>query len=88
MENKKNIKKFIFNNKGFAAFYVAIIVLIIILGIVLSLTFLVVNQQKILNNSLTSYKSFSVAEAGIEDALLRLTKGMNWSSSYNLTFGK
>ena len=87
MENKKNIKKLIFNNKGFAAFYVAIVVLIIMLGIALSLIFLVVNQQKILSNSLTSYKSFSAAEAGIEDALLRLTKGMNWSSPYNLTLG-
>ena len=82
MENKKNIKKLSFSNKGFAAFYVAIIVLIIMAGIALSLTFLVVNQQKILSNSLTSYKSFSVAEAGIEDALLRLVKGMNLPSSY------
>lgn len=86
-EDKKNIKRSLSGKKGFAALYVVIIVLIIMAGIVLSLTFLVVNQQKILGNSLRSYQSFSVAEAGIEDALLRLTKGMNYSSSYNLTLG-
>jgi Tfp pilus assembly protein PilX len=90
---KSKIKKFLaarylfFSQEGFAALYIAIIVLIIMLGIALSLTFLVVNQQKILSNSLTSYKSFSVSEAGIEDALLRLKKGMTWSSPYNLTLG-
>jgi len=87
MENKKNIKKSPFGKKGFAALYIAIVVLIIMLGIALSLAFLVVNQQKIIGNSLKSYQSFSVAEAGTEDALLRLTKGMNWSSSYSVTLG-
>lgn len=75
------------SQEGFAAFYVVIIILIIMTGIVLSLTFLVLNQQKILSNSLKSYQSFSAAEAGIEDALLRLTKGMSWLSLYNLTLG-
>lgn len=87
MEKKKNIKRSLFGKKGFAALYIAIVVLIIMLGIALSLAFLVVSQQKILGNSLTSYKSFSAAEAGMEDALLRLTKGMNWLNSYNLTLG-
>jgi len=87
MENKKNIKRSLSGKKGFAALYIAIVVLIIMLGIAMSLAFLVVNQQKIIGNSLTSYKSFSAAEAGIEDALLRLTKGMNLPSSYTLTLG-
>ena len=86
-EDQKNIKKSLFDNNGFAALYVAIIVLIIMAGIALSLLFLVVNQQKILGNSLKSYQSFSVAEAGIEDALVRLAKGMNCPSSYTLTLG-
>jgi len=84
----KNSKLKIKNSQeGFAAFYVAIIVLIIMAGIALTLLFLVVNQQKILSNSLTSYKSFSVTESGIEDALLRLSKDKKWFSPYNLTLG-
>lgn len=84
----KNLKFKIRNFKnGFAAFYVAILVMIIMAVITLSLLFLVSNQQRILNNSLISYKSFSLAESGIEDALVRLVKGMNYSSSYILSLG-
>jgi Tfp pilus assembly protein PilX len=87
MGDKKNIKRSVSDKKGFAALYVTVIVLAIMAGIALTLTFLVVNQERILSNSLKSYQSFSVAEAGIEDALLRLSKGKKWSSPYNLTLG-
>jgi len=90
---KSKIKKllavrYLFSSeRGFAAIYVAIIVLIIMAGIALSLLFLVVNQQKILGNSLKSYQSFSVAEAGIEDALYRIKNGLDISSDYSIAVG-
>ncbi len=72
-------------NRGFAALYVAILVMAIMTGIALLLTFLTANQAKILGNYVKSYQSYSLAEGGIEDALLRLSKNMTWSSPYNLT---
>jgi Tfp pilus assembly protein PilX len=84
-KNKKNNRKLLFGDRGFAAFYVAILVLALMTGIALLLTFLTANQEKILSNSLKSYQSYSLAEGGIEDALLRLSKGMNWSSPYTIT---
>jgi Tfp pilus assembly protein PilX len=84
----KNLKLKIKNSQeGFAALYLAILILTIMLGIALALTFLTINQEKIIRNSMKSYQSYSVAEAGIEDALLRLTKSMDWSSPYSLTLG-
>lgn len=73
--------------KGFAALYVTILVLAIMIGLALLMTFLTINQEKIIRNSLKSYQSYDLAEGGIEDALLRLSKSMSWSSPYNLTLG-
>jgi len=87
-KNNKNNKRLASGkNRGFAALYVAIIVLALMTGIALLLTFLTVNQQMILGNYVKSYQSYSLAESGIEDALLRLSKNMIWSSPYNLTLG-
>jgi len=85
--NKNNKKLPPAKHGGFAALYVAIIVLAIMTGLALLLTFLTVNQTKILGNYIKSYQSYSLAEGGVEDALLRLSKNMNWSSPYNLTLG-
>ena len=77
-----------YNQKGFVAFFIAILVLVIVFGIVLSISFLTLSQQKISSNIIKSSQAHYVAEAGIEDALVRLTKGMNFSSSYNLIIGQ
>lgn len=76
------------NQKGFVTFLITILVLIIILGIIVSISFLIVNEHKILRNIIKSNQAYFVAEAGIEDALLRLNKGINFSSPYNLTVGQ
>lgn len=84
-KNNKRLPKV--NHRGFAALYVAIILLALMTGIALLLTFLTATQQRILGNYVKSYQSYSLAEGGIEDALLRLSKSMSWSSPYNLTLG-
>lgn len=85
--NKNNMRLQFTDNKGFAALYMTILVLALMTGLALLLAFLTINQEKIIRNSLKSYQSYSLAEGGIEDALLRLSKNMSWSSPYNLTLG-
>jgi Tfp pilus assembly protein PilX len=70
--------------KGFAAFYLTILILIILLAIGLSLTFLTLGEEKMVRNLIQSRQAYYTAEAGIEDALLKLRKNLNWSSPYTL----
>jgi len=81
MLNQKN------NQSGFAAFFIAILVLAVMFGIAISLAFLTLGQQRISGNITKSNQSYFIAEAGIEDILLRLAKKMKWSSPYNLNLG-
>lgn len=73
------------NQKGFATFLIAILVLVVLLGISVSITVLILGRQRILRNVVESTQAYYVAEVGIEDALLRLSKKMNWSSPYTLS---
>ena len=73
--------------KGFAALFITILVLAIILGIALSIAILTLGEQKISRNIVKSSQAYYVAEAGIEDVLLRLSRIMKWSSSYQLNIG-
>jgi len=73
--------------KGFVALYLTILVLALVFGIVVSISLLTLNQQKILRNITRSTQSYYLAEAGIEDALLRLKKEMNFSSPYSFKLG-
>jgi Tfp pilus assembly protein PilX len=75
------------NQKGFAAFLIAILVLAVIFGIAISLTVLILGQEKISRNVTSSTQSYFTAEAGVEDALLKLAKKMKWSSPYSLNIG-
>ncbi len=72
-------------NKGFAALFITILVLVIFFGIVVSIVNLTLGEQKISRNIVASSQAYYAAEAGIEDALLRLVKSKNWISSYNLS---
>ena len=74
-------------DRGFAAFYVTILVLAVIFALAVSIAVLTYNEQKIIENVVKSNQTYYVAESGIEDALLRLVEEMNWSSPYNLTVG-
>lgn len=75
------------SQNGFAALFVAILILAIILGIGLNVGIFVLGEQKIAGNITKSSQAYYVAEAGIEDALLRLVKGKSWSSLYPLDVG-
>ncbi len=79
--------KIISNQKGFAALFIAILILAVIFGIAISLSVLTLGQQRISGNITKSTQSYYLAEAGIEDALLRLSKKMKWSSPYTLNLG-
>ncbi|MGB2762357.1 MAG: hypothetical protein WBC21_02345 [Minisyncoccales bacterium] len=63
-------------NKGFAALITAIIVLSVSLIITLGFGTLAINEIKITKNFTKSLKSYYVAEAGIEDILLRNSKNI------------
>lgn len=78
-----NLKK----EKGFITFYLATLVLIIMLSIGISIFILTRGEQKILRSITKSNQAYFIAEAGIEDALLRLVNNMNWSSPYVLKVG-
>ncbi|MCK4520776.1 hypothetical protein KAT95_02835 [Candidatus Parcubacteria bacterium] len=63
-------------NKGFAALITAIIVLSVSLLIALAFGTLALNEIKTTKNFTKSLKSYYLAEAGIEDILLRNNKGI------------
>ena len=67
--------------------YLAIIVVIVTLGIVTSIVTVTLGQQKIVRNITQSAQAYYAAEAGIEDALLRLQNGMNFTSPYTFSVG-
>ncbi|MBZ9572047.1 pilus assembly PilX N-terminal domain-containing protein [Patescibacteria group bacterium] len=75
------------NQKGFAAFFITILVLAVMFGIALSIAILTLGEQRISGNIVKSSQAYYTAEAGIEDALLRLAKVKQWSSPYNLSAG-
>jgi len=64
------------HENGMASFIVTLIVLGIGLIIVLSIAFLVTTQQKITTNICNSSQAYFTAEAGVEDAMLRVRKDM------------
>jgi len=64
------------NKKGFAAILAAIILMSVSLIITLAFGTLVLSERQIVKNSIKSLKSYYVAEAGVEDILLRNNKGM------------
>lgn len=71
--------------KGFAALAVTLIVLAVMFLIAMPLVVLILGQQKIASNLTKSNQAYFAAEAGIEDALLRLKKSMLWTNSYPLS---
>lgn len=70
------------NQKGFAALLITVLILALAFIITTSIAVLNFNEQKILQIVVKSSQSYFLAEAGAEDALLRLKKGLSWSSPY------
>ena len=75
------------SQKGIVGLYLAIIVLVLSLGIVMSIVLGVVGQQRALHNITKSAQAYYAAEAGQEDALLRLSKQLDWISPYSFAVG-
>lgn len=72
------------SQKGFIALLLTILILVIIFGLAVSIFILTFNEQKILENIIKSNQAYYAAEAGIEDALLRLVKNESFSKPYTL----
>jgi len=76
------------SQKGFAALFLSVLILAIILALGMSITILTLGQQRIAANITVSSQAYYTAEAGLEDALLRLEKDMNWSIPYSFQVGE
>lgn len=73
--------------KGFAALLATILIMSVVAGITASIFLLTFAEQKILRNIIKSSKAYYAAEAGVEDALLKLKKDMDLSNPYVLNIG-
>lgn len=73
---------------GFAAIYIVIIILGVISYIVVSTTFATLNELEIARNTVKSNQAYYAAEAGIEDAILRLEKNMRRANPLTFTVGE
>jgi len=80
-------KKIKSSELGFAAFFVTILVLVAMISIAISITALTIGEQKISKDITRTNQAYYAAEAGAEDALLRLTKSKKRSSPYALSVG-
>src|SRR3989344_3576855 len=77
-------KKRKYSDAGFAALFIGVLIMAIMLAIGLTIALLTLGQQRITKNISQSTQSLYTAEAGIEDALLRLSKGKEWQGSYQV----
>src|SRR3989344_7812457 len=63
--------------EGFVGLYLTIVVLMLMLGIITSIGFGVLSQQRIMQNIVQSAQAYAAAESNIEDVLIRLVNGQN-----------
>lgn len=68
--------------QGLIGLYVTIVVLLLMVGIIASIGFGVLAQQRIIRNITESAQAYQAAESGIEDGLGRLHNGMTLPGSY------
>lgn len=81
-----NLKIKTLNNEfGFAAFYIAILILAVIFIIALSISVLTLGEEKISRNTVKSNQAYYLAEAGIEDAVYRIKNLLDVPSNYAMT---
>lgn len=80
------IKK-IHSQQGFAALFLTMLILAIIFSLGASITFLTLGEQRISSNIAKASQAYFTSEAGIEDALLRLSKSKSFSNNYTFSVG-
>src|SRR3989344_560636 len=83
----KVVKKFKHTQVGQAAITMVLALLSTTIVLVVALGVLTFNEVKKLNNIVKSSQSYYAAEAGIEDAVLRVKNNMSYQASYNLVVG-
>ena len=83
----RNVGEIKNSQSGFAALLVTVLILAAVFSIGTGIFVLSHGEQKIIKDIVKSGQAYYSAEAGIEDALLRLVKGLNWSSPYKLSVG-
>lgn len=76
------------HQKGFIALLVAILILVAMVTISVSVANLIIGQHKISASIIKSSQAYFAAESGIEDALLRLRKNMQWTNPLPLTIAE
>ena len=74
-------------NKGFAAIFILIILMSLSLVVAYSLSVIIITRSSISSALLRSAQSYYSAESGIEDALLRVMKGYNYTAINNFGLG-
>lgn len=79
MQKNKEHNKY---QQGFAALYLVVVLMVIGLGIILSIVFVAVSQQRMVMENVRTVKAYYAAEGGIEDALLRLHNSLTLPASY------
>jgi hypothetical protein len=72
------------NQKGFAALYLALLLLGIFITTGAAMGIFIFRQQKMLHNEVASTKAYYAAEAGIEDSTYRIKNLINILSSYSI----
>jgi len=72
-------------NSGFAVFFVIVLILATVLGVVLIIGILAFNENKLSLDVVKSTQAYYFSESGIEDILLRLKRNFNFpASSYSI----
>ncbi|OHB03601.1 MAG: hypothetical protein A3B03_02675 [Candidatus Zambryskibacteria bacterium RIFCSPLOWO2_01_FULL_42_41] len=77
--------KFETQNRGQAALIAVVLMLIIMLSAVFGASAVALTESRAANKSTNSRFSFFAAEAGVDDAVYRLKRGKNLTSSFTIT---
>ena len=75
------------NQKGFAAFYLTVLILAVVFTIGASVSILIYGQEKISRNIIKSSQAYYTAEAGIEDSIYRIIKEKKYEAANSLQVG-
>lgn len=77
---------FLYNKNGFAALYITLLVMAFVFATAVSIFILTFGEEKISLNAVESSQSYYASDAGIEDALWRLSKDSQWSKDSDVSW--
>lgn len=76
------------NNCGFAAILVLVVLMCLILIVTFSLSAVLITKNRTSKNMILSAQSYYSSESGIEDGILRVVKGYNYTAINNFDLGE